>query len=99
MKERRTETPFVEELPRLLAERGMSLRALAREVGVSDSHLSRVRRHAQYKTASPALMRRIAVALDLPEDYWAEVREAYVIERIKADQDLRNKLYSRLKRR
>ena len=34
--------PFVEEVPRLLRERGLSIRALAREVGVTDGHLSRV---------------------------------------------------------
>lgn len=33
----RTQTPFVDEVPRLLAERGLSIRALARGVGVTDA--------------------------------------------------------------
>jgi transcriptional regulator with XRE-family HTH domain len=89
--------PFNEELPRLLDERGISLRMLAKEVGVSDSHLSRALRRADYKRASPQLMTRIASALGLPHDYFPEVREATVIDRITSDAGLRDELYERLK--
>jgi hypothetical protein len=51
-------SPFVEEVPRLLRERGLSIRALAREVGVTDGHLSRVLRRVNYKTPGPELARR-----------------------------------------
>jgi transcriptional regulator with XRE-family HTH domain len=91
-----TDTPFTEEVPRLLKERGMSTRALAATIGVSDSHLSRVLRRADYKTPSPDLTRRVALALDLPADYFPEFREAYVVERIKRDRKLLNDLYGRL---
>jgi transcriptional regulator with XRE-family HTH domain len=91
-----TDTPFIEELPRLLHDRGMSLRALAATIGISDSHLSRVLRRADYKTPSPDLTRRVARALGLPPDYFLEFREAYVIERIRSDPKLRNDLYARL---
>jgi transcriptional regulator with XRE-family HTH domain len=94
--EDQTDTPFVEELPRLLRERGMSLRALAATMAISDSHLSRVIRRVDYKTPSPDLTRRAALALDLPPDYFPEFREAYVIERLKSDPRLRNDLYVRL---
>jgi transcriptional regulator with XRE-family HTH domain len=93
-----SDAPLTEELPRLLRERGMSLRALAKEVGVSDSHLSRVARNADYKKASVDLMRRIAVALSLPPDYFPEFREAHVIDWIRRDPKLRNSLYARLRR-
>jgi transcriptional regulator with XRE-family HTH domain len=99
MSRRQTETPFSAELPRLLRERGMSIRSLAREVGVSDSHLSRIVRRADYKTASPELTSRVAAILGLPQDYFPEFREAYVVERIKAEPKLRNELYRRLRRR
>lgn len=99
MEARYSDTPFTEELPRILSERGVSLRALANEVGVSDSHLSRVLRRVDYKRASTDLMARIAVALGLPPEYFPEVREAFVIERVRADPRLRNELYARLKRR
>jgi transcriptional regulator with XRE-family HTH domain len=93
-----TDTPFTADLPRLLRERGISLRALARQIGISDSHLSRVVRKADYKTASPELTSKVAAALGLPPDYFPEFREAYVLERIRSDAKLRNELYARLKR-
>jgi transcriptional regulator with XRE-family HTH domain len=94
----RTDRPFTQELPRLLKERQMSIRTLATTIGISDSHLSRVLRRADYKTPSPDLTRRVALALGLPSDYFREFREAYVIDRIKTDPKLLNRLYSRLRR-
>src|SRR4051812_5716625 len=38
----RTSNPYSEELPHLLKERGLSLRAFADQVGVNQSHLSRL---------------------------------------------------------
>jgi transcriptional regulator with XRE-family HTH domain len=94
-----TDKPFVEEVPRLLKEHDMSIRGLAAAVGVSDSHLSRVLRGADYKTPSTDLMSRVAKSFGLPADYFAEFREARVIEEIKRDPKLRNSLYRRLKGR
>jgi transcriptional regulator with XRE-family HTH domain len=94
-----TDTPFTEELPRLLEEREMSVRALAATIGISDSHLSRVLRRSDYKTPSSDLTRRVALSLGLPPDYFPEFREAYVVEQVKSDPKLRNELYSRLKRK
>jgi transcriptional regulator with XRE-family HTH domain len=94
-----TDTPFTEEVPRLLKERGMSTRALAATIGISDSHLSRVLRRADYKTPSPDLTRRVSLALGLPPDYFPEYREAYVVEQIRSDAKLRNDLYVRLSRK
>jgi transcriptional regulator with XRE-family HTH domain len=91
-----TNVPFSDELPRLLAERDMSTRELARRVGVSHSHISRVVRRRDDKTPSPDLVRRISVELDLPEDYFPEYRESVVIEHLKADPKLRDELYKRL---
>jgi transcriptional regulator with XRE-family HTH domain len=94
-----TDTPFTDELPRLLKERGISQRGLAAMIGISDSHLSRVLRRADYKTPSPDLTKRVALVLRLPPDYFPEFREACVVEQIRADPKLRNELYSRLTRR
>jgi len=90
-----TNVPFSDELPRLLAERDMSTRELARRVDVSHSHISRVVRRRNDKTPSPDLVRRISVELNLPEDYFPEYREAAVIEHLKADPKLRDELYER----
>jgi len=91
-----TDRPFVEEVPRLLRERGLSIRALAREVGVTDGHLSRVMRRVNYKTAGPELARRVATALGLPADYFPEYRKGFVLERLRTDAVLCDELYARL---
>jgi transcriptional regulator with XRE-family HTH domain len=94
--DRRSMRPFVEEVPRFLAERGMSLRGLALAAGVDSGHLSRVLRGAAYKTPSAELTARVAKAFDLPEDYFPEFREALVVRRIQQDEVLREELYRRL---
>ena len=92
----RTNRPYEEEVTRLLTERGLSIRALARLVGVTDAHLSRVLRHANYKTVSADLARRTAIALDLPDEYFAEAREGAVFDLIRNDPRLRDQLYDQL---
>lgn len=92
-----TERTFVEELPDLLQERGISLRALARAVDVSDAHLSRLLRGVGYRTRPSAdLAQRVAEALDLPGDYFLEYREAAIVEAIRRDPALRERLYGQL---
>jgi transcriptional regulator with XRE-family HTH domain len=95
----RTQRPFADELPRLLDQRQLSIRGLARMVGVSDAHLSRVLRRASYKTISGDLARRIALALDLDEGYFIEARQRYIIDRIEREPRLRDRLYDELHRR
>ncbi len=97
MPRKRTQRSFVEEVPLLLRERDMSGRALAHRAGVNPSHLSRVLRRASYKTASGELARKVAKALGLPPDYFPEFREAAVMERIRRDPALRDRLYDRLR--
>ena len=82
----------------MLKSHGWSVRQLARAAGVSDAHLSRVLRGVNYKRASGDLARRVALALGLPEDYFPEYREAFVIDRIRTTSSLREQLYKRLRR-
>ena len=77
----------------------MSQRALAREAGVSASHLSRVLRREDYKTASRELAANVARVLGLPDDYFPEYREAIVIERVRRDANWRERLYRQVRRR
>ena len=93
----RTNEPFVEELPRLLHDRELSLRELARRARVDPSHLSRVLRGANYKSPSADLARKVSIALNLPPDYFPEFRESIVLQRIRADSALRERLYAGLK--
>jgi transcriptional regulator with XRE-family HTH domain len=88
--------PFAQGLPVLMAARGLSLRAVAKAANVSPSHLSRAVRGVNYKTPGPKLVISVAVALGLPEDYFPEAREARVVDRIKADGNLRDRLYDDL---
>lgn len=92
----RSQRRLVEELPEILKARDLSIRALAIRAGVSPSHLGRVLRQSDYKTPSVELCRRLAQALDLPEDYWPEYRERVVVDRVRSDPALREELYARL---
>jgi len=96
MSARLSAEPFTEEFPRLLGDRGLSLRAAARLAGVGPGHLSRALRGADGKTPGPQLIERLAVALGLPEDYFPEVREARVLSAVRADAALRDRLYFEL---
>ena len=91
----RTNRRFVEELPDLLLERKLSLRKLAQRADINPSHLSKVLRRVDYKTPSADLVRRIALALDLPEDYFPEYREGVVFDKIRQSDELRDDLYDR----
>ena len=96
----KTDTPFVVEVPRLLTERGMSVSALARLVGVGQPYLSRVLNGKDSKIPAGDLPRRVALALDLPEDYFFEARRSLVLDRIAGDIDmaLTESLYRRFRR-
>lgn len=91
-----TQEPFTEALPGLLASRGLSQRKLAQLIDVNPSHLSRALRGADRARPSVALIRRVARALDLPAGYFPELREAALIEALKRDPSLRDKLYRQL---
>lgn len=95
--DQRTQVPFVELLPALLEERGLSLNATARAAGVSQAFLWSVVNQRAYKTPSPALVAKVACALGLPEDYFAEYRLAWVVERLRGDPDLLDALYDELR--
>ncbi len=96
---RRTNEPFSDALLALLTERGLSQRALARAVGVEQSHLSRLLRHADYYVRpSTDLMSRIADALHIPSDFFREYREDVVIGHLGSDANYLNKTYDSLLR-
>jgi transcriptional regulator with XRE-family HTH domain len=87
---------FAEELPLLLSERQLSLRALATRLDLDHSFLSRAMRAADGKVLTLELVRRVAAELSIPADYFAEVREALVVEKVRSDGALRDRLYSDL---
>jgi transcriptional regulator with XRE-family HTH domain len=87
-----TGRPFSKELPRLLNQRGLTLRALARDVGgIDHAYLSRMV-HGQLPVNAQHV-RRIARRLDLPDDYFPEVREAAVVDAVRRRPKLRDEIY------
>jgi transcriptional regulator with XRE-family HTH domain len=95
----RSNEPLAIQLPHLMRDRGISTTRLAREVGVNQSHLSRVLRGANRKTVSGELAERIAVELGLPSDWFPETRQARLFAVLRADDVLRDRLYDELVRR
>lgn len=91
MSQRWTRASFRQELPRLLAEQEMSQRELARRIGVNQSYLTSVLQGR--RAASERLLRGTAAALELSVDYFREYREAVVIERLKGDPRVLDRLY------
>jgi transcriptional regulator with XRE-family HTH domain len=68
-------------------------------IDLNPSHLSRVLRGADRSTPSLHLIGRIVEALGLPPGYFPELREAAVIEFLRADPKLRDRLYDQLTRK
>lgn len=90
----RSDEPLTECLSALLAERGMSVRALARRCEVSPAYVSRLAR--RQKTPSGDVAARIAVAMGLPRDYFPETRAQLISERLNRDPALRDRIYDHI---
>jgi hypothetical protein len=95
---RRASEPIDVELPRLLEERGVSLRTVAAGIAVNPSHLSRLLT-SHGPPASAWVAGEIAKFLKLPIDYFGEYREGSVVLAVAKDPDLRDRVYDSLKRK
>ena len=93
---KQTDQPFAQALPGLLKERNLTVNALAKGIGKSQSHLSRALRGADSKAISIAIIQSVREHLGLPVGFFPEKREALVIEHIQRNPDLRERLYKRL---
>lgn len=95
----RTERRLADELPRLIEERGLSVRGLALAAHITPPHLWRILR--RQPGGNPSLQTALAIteALGLPEDYFPEVREGRVIEAVKNDPQLRDRVYRQISKR
>jgi transcriptional regulator with XRE-family HTH domain len=90
--------PFGVALRRLLTESNLSGRALAREIGRFD-HAYLVRMMQSKLPVNLDHARAIQQHLGLPPDYFAEIREAAVHDKIGSDPQLRDEIYfSRVRR-
>lgn len=84
---------FEDALPLLLKERGLSLRALALRVDVDPTFLSRAVRGVGGKRVSVDLIERVTFALDLPADFFVEVRVDRIRCAVESDEVLRDRVY------
>lgn len=90
--ENTTNRSFVDELPKILEKRGMTLRALAREVGGLDhAYLSRML--SGKVQVNPGHAERVSRFLGLPPDYFPEVREERVVTAVRRSSRLRDEIY------
>lgn len=76
----------------LLAERGWTQRDLARAVGVDPAHICRLLRPTVTRVSRDLLL-RVADAFDLPPDFFLEYRQWRVIEAVRTDPALCERLY------
>jgi transcriptional regulator with XRE-family HTH domain len=94
--QRRSQERLVDQLPALMQARALSINRLAQLVGVSQSHLSRAVRRADRKSVSGELAERIAIAMELPADWFPETRLERVLQRVRSDPVLCDRLYDEL---
>jgi len=91
MARRWNQLPFKDEVARLLAERSISQRALARELGVNQGWLS----HALNgdRPFPPELIQRMASLLGVEPSHFVEYRRAILIQAVEQDTKLLDRLY------
>jgi len=91
-----SEQPFRDAVEELMLERDWSQRELAAAVGVDPAHISRLLKRGSRLRATPQLLARIAGAFDLEPDHFAEYREWCVLEAVRRNPTLRERLYARV---
>ena len=89
---------FGEAVGDLLLDRGLTQRELAQAAYVDPAHISRLLRRER-PTVSPDLLTRVADALGVPPDHFLEFQEWQLIELIRSDPALCERLHRRLVRR
>jgi transcriptional regulator with XRE-family HTH domain len=91
-----SEQPFRDAVEELLLARGWSQRELAATVGVDPAHVSRLLKRGSRLRATPELMTRVARAFGVQPEYFAEYREWCVLEAIRRNPSLRERLFARV---
>lgn len=91
-----TEAAFREAVGELMLERGWSQRELAAAVGVDPAHVSRLLKRGSCLRATPQLIVRVARAFDLEPEFFVEYREWCVLEAVRRNPSLRERLFARV---
>jgi transcriptional regulator with XRE-family HTH domain len=87
--------PLGNAIERLMAETGITYRALAEKTGLSAGYLNHIV-HGNRRVPSTEVVSRIAKALGVKPDYFREVRVRIIIDRLEQTPALVDRLYKRL---
>ena len=88
--------PFRNAVGDLLHERGWTQRDLAGAVGVDPAHVCRLLKRGSRLRATPELLARIARALQVEPEFFTEYREWCVLEAVRQNPSLRERLFTRV---
>src|SRR4051794_23092477 len=86
---------FAETVDRLLRRRGWTQRQLADAAQVDPAHICRLLRGARTRV-TPDLAERVAQALDVAPELFGEYREWQVLQAVRTDPGLRDRLHEEL---
>jgi transcriptional regulator with XRE-family HTH domain len=87
--------PLGPAIERLMAETGITYRALAEKTGLSAGYLNHIV-HGNRRVPSTEVITRIGKALGVKPDYFREVRVRIIIEKLEQTPALVDRLYKRL---
>ena len=90
-----SEEPFGPTIRRLMAETGVTYRALAEKSGLSAGYLNHIV-HGNRRVPSTPVITRIGKALGVKPDYFREVRVRIIIGKLEETPALVDRLYKRL---
>jgi len=87
--------PLGEAVERLMAETGLTYRALAEKSGLSAGYLNHIV-HGNRRVPSTEVIGRIGKALGVKPDYFREVRVRIIVDKLEKTPALVDRLYKRL---
>jgi transcriptional regulator with XRE-family HTH domain len=90
------EQAFRDAVADLLEERGWSQRDLSAIVGVDPAHICRLLKRGSRLRATPELIARVARAFEVDPEFFVEYREWCVVEAMRRNPTLRERLYGML---
>lgn len=90
-----SEDPFGPTIERLMADSGLTYRALAAKTGLSAGYLNHLV-HGNRPVPSNDVVERLAEALDVDPSHFREYRLRVVTERLEARPEQIDRLYTRL---
>jgi transcriptional regulator with XRE-family HTH domain len=94
-KRRFSDEPFGPTIQRLMAETGVTYRALAEKTGLSAGYLNHLV-HGNRPVPSDDVIAELARALSVEPEHFREVRIRRISERLESMPDLIDRLYKRL---